>query len=58
LPAIDGNSFEPHEVALAALASSNPQVQSAVVVMIYLGGSQFTGTAFVQTAQRANGRIP
>lgn len=31
---------------------------TAVVVMIYLGGSQFTGTAFVQTAQRANRRIP
>jgi hypothetical protein len=31
--------------------------ETAVVVLIYLGGSQFTGSAFVRTAQRANGRI-
>jgi hypothetical protein len=30
---------------------------SVVVLMLYLGSSQFTGTAFLGTAQRANGRI-
>jgi hypothetical protein len=31
---------------------------AAVVTMIYLGTGRFTGAAFVQTARRANDRIP